>query len=292
MRVLLHIGAPKCGSDYLQRLCLQNRDRLARAGILYPHDGGPHPGNGLAALRGLPAHDPGAQGLILSHEDLFSQAGRAAPLARSVAEKGAKVTILCAIRPFSEFLFGDYSQNLKQYFETYLALREAFGGRGFEAFAVDRSRMLNAAGFLAGWRRALPGAEMRIVPHRALGDALADWVGELPLDRAVPPARTNRSLRMADCDRIAAMINDPQVPKRDVERAFRAAFEPRPGPDPGRTPERVRWIEALFANQNARLREAFGVDNRIPPAQASRPATCPSARDNKAAASSAESASA
>ena len=44
-RILLHIGSPKCGSTYLQRALLQNRDRLAAHGIRYPHDGGEHPGN-------------------------------------------------------------------------------------------------------------------------------------------------------------------------------------------------------------------------------------------------------
>src|SRR6478609_7333351 len=36
-RVYLHIGAPKTGTTYLQHVLFQNRERLAKAGVLYPY---------------------------------------------------------------------------------------------------------------------------------------------------------------------------------------------------------------------------------------------------------------
>ena len=54
-RIILHFGAPKAGSTFLQRVLLQNTDRLAAAGVAYPHDGSGHPGNAeaIAARRSL-----------------------------------------------------------------------------------------------------------------------------------------------------------------------------------------------------------------------------------------------
>lgn len=267
-RVILHVGSPKCGSTYLQRVCQQNRALLGRSGFDYPPAAGPHPGNaaqflGTTAAMIEAAFGPGIHTLIHSHEDLFALGGAAEDVAAALHQAGVEVQVVAFLRPFSEFIFGDYSQFLKQKFPDYLAARSAYDGRAFEEFAVDRSRMINAAAWLTQWARRFPGQALILAPHRDVRRVLGEMTGLAEaLDWEVRSDLTNPSLRMEDCDRIAAAINDRSVPAAAVRAGFKAAFHNTKRPDRGRTPERIRWVEALFARQNRILLEEFGFDNR------------------------------
>ena len=37
-KVFFHVGAPKTGTTYLQQVLFQNREALARDGVLYPYE--------------------------------------------------------------------------------------------------------------------------------------------------------------------------------------------------------------------------------------------------------------
>jgi len=265
--LILHVGSPKCGSTYLQQVLLRNRARLEAQGIAYAHEGDTHPGNGLMALditpdwtervfRGLPR-------AVLSHEDLFAAAGRAHPLAALTRHEGIKVHIVAFLRPFSAFLFGDYSQFIKQHLERYISEGRAFEGRGFEQFAVDRARALNAKGFLNGWAALFPETPLTLASHRQIRPVIEARLDVRGLDWTVPKDRTNPSLRMADCDAIVAALNAGTEPPDAIRARLRGALARAGQPDPGKTEERIAWIEALFSHQNAALLAAFGLDNRL-----------------------------
>lgn len=265
--ILLHIGMPKCGSTYLQRVFLQNRETLAQAGFHYPHedpDNG-HPGNG-AGIPELHAADlealfDGHRHLILSHEDLFAQGARAEAFASAVQELGAEVQILAFIRPFSEFVFGDYSQNMKQNFGHFVETRVPYQGRNFEQFTVDRARTLNPVMRFRGWTNRLADAQFHLYSHRMIRPALTELLDLPELNWSVPRYKSNPSLRMEDCDRLAEMIRDPEIASTDIAEERRQAFRRAGEPDPGRSPERVAWIEAIFSRQNEDLMQVYGYDN-------------------------------
>jgi len=267
-RIILHVGSPKCGSTYLQQVMLRNRAALAEAGVSYPHDGGGHPGNAAqiaditeATLDALFAGD--VRTVILSHEDLFAHAAKGRELARLSAAKDIEVQVIAFLRPFSEFIFGDYSQFMKQHFDTYLKTRAPYGGRGFERFSVDRSRSLSPVGYFKAWNQLFPGRELILSSHRDIRTVVEGLIGEVPgLTWEVPRDSTNPSLRMADCDRLAAALRDKKRPDDEVREMFRQAFRDTDKPDGGKTRERIAWIEALFAVQNAALLKEFGFDNR------------------------------
>ena len=266
--ILLHIGSPKCGSTYLQRVLIENRDRLAAAGIAYPHDGGQHPGN-AAEIQGLSeaALDrlAGPAGtLVLSHEDLFSQPGRADALAKIVAERGIAVHVLVFLRPFSGFVYGDYSQFLKQHYPRYIETRAPHEGRSFEEFAVFRSRVLNVAGWLKAWAKRFPGQTMTIASPRDIRRVTEPLLCP-DLHWTVARDQANPSLRMEDCDRIAAALRDPAVPGPQIRDMLRDALLRTGEPDAGRTAERTAWIEAIFGKQNEDILDVFGYDNRVRP---------------------------
>lgn len=265
--VLLHIGSPKCGSTYLQNVFLQNRDRLMAAGIAYPHEGGAHPGN-AAGLRNitektLKKTTRGAHTLVLSHEDLFSGPAVGEELAGLARSRGLEVNILVFLRPFSGFVFGDYSQFMKQHFESYARTRRPYDGRSFEEFAVYRSRVLAVAGWLKGWSARFPGGTITLSSPQSIRQVTEPLLAGVELDWEVPRQKSNPSLRMEDCDRLAAALRDPAIPYDTLKKMLQKALKRTGMPDEGRTPERVAWIEAIFGKQNDDLREAFGFDNRL-----------------------------
>lgn len=276
-RILLHVGSPKCGSTYLQQALRQSAEALCAAGIHYPHDGGDHPGNAGALERidraGLDAlFAPGIHTLILSHEDLFGLPRRGDALAALTREDGTAVTVLAFLRPFSEFVFGDYSQFMKQHFERYLETRRPYEGRSFEAFAERRAETLRPAAFLSGWQKRFGPGTLELGSHRTIRPVLGRLLGvAAPIDWQVPREAANPSLRMADCERLARALANPSIPAETLLAMYRAAHHSAGHDDPGRSPDRVAWLERLFAPQNDALAERFGFDNRAAPVAAAGP---------------------
>lgn len=272
-RILLHVGSPKCGSTYLQRVMLRNAAVLEAAGLRYPHDGGAHPGNaaGLAGIDRptLERHFAGGiHTLILSHEDLFPDAGRGAALARLAAEDGTALQVVTFLRPFSEMVYGDFSQFMKQNFGHYLAARQPYEGMDFEAFVQARARVLTPAAFLARWQALIPGRPIRLDHHRRIRPVIETLLGEVPgFDWRVPRGEANLSLRMEDCDRIAGALRDPGRSPGEVRTIFKAAFARTGEPDAGRSPERTARIETVFAAETRALQRRFGFGNALAPAE-------------------------
>ena len=264
--VVLHIGAPKAGSTFLQRAMLRNRDRLAQYRIAYPHHGQNHPGNaGDLRLLDEPTFarlfEGGARTVVLSHEDLFARPGDGRTLARLARAGRVRLRVLCFLRPWSEFCAGDYSQHLKQHFDRYLIERRAFDGLDFEGLAAKRAREMNPVGFLSGWD-GLAGEPVTVASHRRIPEVMEATLGVAGLDWTMPRHLANPSLRLVDCEAIAAMIHDHAVPNETIRRAFREAHHHTAEPDPARSAERMAAIETMFEAQNAGLLAARGFDNR------------------------------
>lgn len=264
-RLILHIGAPKCGSTFLQRAMLQNRTALADHDIAYPAPPDHHPGNGLTALSGggmrrmLDEHPQST--VILSHEDLFAQAGRAVDLVQMQMSRQIAVEVVVFLRPFSDFIFGDYSQFIKQNYRSYCAAQTAFDGRSFAQVAVDRSRAMPVAGFLRAWQKSFGEQAVQVASFRQIQTVIENTLGHPGLNWSVPTQASNPSLRMVDCDRIVAAINGGAT-EDQVQAMINAGLRNAGQDDPGRTPTRREWIEALFDHQNTLLKQEFGYDNR------------------------------
>lgn len=269
-RILLHVGSPKCGSTYLQQVMLRNAPTLLSHGIRYPHDGGNHPGNAsaigqidAATLQGYFAD--GAHTVVLSHEDNYANAKRGAHLAGLIQGQDIDVQIIALLRPFSEFVFGDYSQFMKQFFEKFLTSRNPYDGQTFRAFALRRVKTLKPMEFLRNWQRQFPETPLILAGHRHIPKVMTGLLGtDIALDWEVPRHHANPSLRMQDCDQLARAMRDPEIPEDTIRTMFKEAFGKTERPDPGRRPKRINLIETAFAPQNAALLETFGYDNRLP----------------------------
>lgn len=265
-RLILHIGAPKCGSTFLQKVLLQNRDRLAGLGIAYPHDGSSHPGNladpGVVDADRLLADFGPAHTLIYSHENLISHAVLFHPLAQICRQHGIDAQVLVFLRPFPDMMFGSYSQKLKQEFGTWLDTRTPFDGMDFTAFVQDCAPRYVFGDFLLWWTKVFP--DVRAHPSGQIRPVIETLLDAHDLDWSVPPAETNPSLRVEDVERLAALIADPaQSP--DVLRAeLGRALTMTGKPDAGRTAQRRAQIDDLFRDQINSIVRRFGLDLSSP----------------------------
>lgn len=269
--ILLHVGSPKCGSTYLQQVLLRNADVLLDHGFAYPHTNTGHPGNAadladITAERLDSLFDFGARTVILSHEDLYGLPKRGDALAKLAPEMGINVQLVAFLRPFSEFIFGDYSQFMKQHFKRYLTSRNPYDGRDFAAFTQRRVENLKPSQFLRNWQKRFPDTSLRLAGHRDIRPIIEALLPGLPtLDWEVPRALTNPSLRMEDCDRIAAAMRDPSIKDAEIRHMMRDAFHDADEYDLGKTQERIDYVESQFEEQNKMLLEEFSYDNRLKP---------------------------
>lgn len=271
-RIILHIGSPKCGSTFLQRAMMHNTVALSKAGAIYPRSPGKHPGNAadLATITHakLNAMFAGRHTLILSHEDLYSMPKRGKALADLVAKDGTEVQVVVFLRPFPEIVFGDYSQYMKQFFEQFLASRDPYGGRTFKAFAHQRCTVLKPVMFLRGWQKHFPKNEIILSGNRTIATVFDRLLSpEAPLNWDVPRSQSNLSLRMEDCDRLAAAMRDPAVPDVTIRAMYQEALTKVEAHDRGRTKIRREMVDEIFKVQNEALRTHFNYDisvsNRI-----------------------------
>jgi hypothetical protein len=269
-KIILHIGSPKCGSTYLQRVMLQNSETLLQHGIHYPAPPGTHPGNAgdiadITKAEVAAMFMDGVHTVVLSHEDLYALSKRGIALSEIAKEAGIAVQLLVFLRPFSDFVFGDYSQFMKQFFDTFLAERKPYGGRDFETFAKRRIDTMKPATYLTNWGKLFPDLPIILDSHRNIQPVLDAVLGHPEgMNWEVPHHHTNPSLRMQDCDIIAAAMLDPACADDDIRQMFTTAFHHTQEPDMGRSPERIAWLEEQFRPHNEALLTQFGFDNRAP----------------------------
>jgi len=254
-RLILHIGAPKCGSTYLQRVLLKNQKRLLENDICYPHLGHGHPGNGEVIYdlteRWLNQQFERASTVILSHELLFASAARAGR-PRTLADRlRFQIDIVAFLRPFDEIIMGDYSQNLRQNLPDYVQSGLAFHGRSFRQFAWARQKDIQPAGFLTAWAKVLPQAHFHVAQHRNIREVFQRLAPKTAsMDWRVPHWRTNPSLSRTACsDIISAAMRGNDTPGA-------ATLPLTPATD-----ARLRsWVRSIFEPQRAALLRHFNFD--------------------------------
>ena len=185
-KVLVHVGAPKTGTSFVQDLLYSNRDALAAQGILYPADR--FDAHFLAALDlmelqwgGLEKQAVGAwdrlaeqvrgwQGnVILSHEILATASPE--QVRRALDSFGdAEVHVLLSARDLVRQIPAEWQENVKH--------RRVVGYRAYLDKVTDPSRR----GALASWFWGV----------QEVPDILARWGASLPPERVhvvtVPPA--------------------------------------------------------------------------------------------------------
>ncbi|HET6698531.1 MAG TPA: hypothetical protein VFG88_05530, partial [Nocardioidaceae bacterium] len=176
--VLVHVGAPKTGTSFVQDVLFQHRDELASRGILYPADRFDE--HFLAALDlmelpwgGLEKEAVGAwdrlaekvrawDGTVIVSHEILATASR--PQVRRALEsfgEDAEVHVVLSARDLVRQIPAEWQENVKH--------RRVIGYRDFLDQITDPSRQ----GRLASWFWGV----------QEVPDILDRWGGELPPER-------------------------------------------------------------------------------------------------------------
>lgn len=251
-QIIVHVGAPKCGSTYLQRVLLREQRTLRQHGLDYPHSGQGHPGNGLSIFEltepWLAEKFERFQTVVFSHELLFARADDAAKLGTLCQKLNVQLCIVAFLRPFDDLIFGDFSQHIKQGLQASSKPSHALAGRSFRQFVWARHKDIQPAHFLDRWAAVTHESRMLVAAHTKIAETLAllnpafaeiNW--HLPKWKANPSLETNM------CE--AMLANGAPCP--DMHAQF---------PDPGRSQRRRQWINAVFAQQRRDLIDRFEFD--------------------------------
>lgn len=268
--IVLHIGAPKCGSTYLQRVLLRNQNLLARHGIHYPHadDGRTHAGNARRIYEKVEAgliskyFAKGVDTVFLSHEDLFARPQWGVSLSQWARNEGVSLRIIAFLRPYNEIVFGAYSQYMKQNWRAYLNNRAPYDGMNFREFALDRFRRTNYALAIKKWDDLAYPFGIEIFYYRRSRDAVESILGAIPgMDWSLDKKLSNISLRVQDCESIAKAMLNPHFPEEEIRELLSRAYEDYNLPDSGRSEDRIAWLEDLHAERNKIIEHDFGYSN-------------------------------
>lgn len=219
--VYFHIGAPKTGTTFLQRVLWTNRERLAELGVLYPGQTFRSHLHAAFDLRGagFQGHrDPkvpgawsalvesarGWNGPVVFSQGLFSPATRR-QIDRAMEDLAfAEVHIVCTARELTRQVPAAWQEDIKNRFRvTFDEYVAALQRPGEDDNRLGRMfwRMQDLVELLDRWSRNLPAERVHIVtvpPSGRQPDVLwrrfAQVIGVDPEAVHLPPALVNRSL--------------------------------------------------------------------------------------------------
>lgn len=260
---VMHIGAPKCGSTYIQRVLKKNEDELLKRGWSAPFLGLKHPGTDLDFLQStteeLEKIKQEVGSLVVSHERLFSPHPDVEGFLKRISKVFDKLTVICFVRPIEEIVYGDYSQRMKKNLEEFFETRNPYGGT-FEEYVEDLSKKPGIGRNIRRWHR-IAGDSFDL---RLTSDINSFWQGKLggALDTEIPGHLANISLAVSDCDEIADRIrNDQDVTLEDLRemRRHAAAKAKSSKDDKGRTAERRKFIREKMFHDIAIVKRDFGL---------------------------------
>jgi hypothetical protein len=179
-RIVLHIGAPKTGTTFLQGVVFHNKQRLAEAGVLVPGENRRAHGSAAAGVRGVPQRRHREQwqriaeqvraspGTVLLTNEWFSMA-TTDQARRALEELGsAEKHLVFTARDFVDQVPSAWQETLKlgesSSLEEFIASLDADEGRW-------RWSVLDPAAVLERWRDHLPPDRVHVVTMPSQGSA-------------------------------------------------------------------------------------------------------------------------
>ena len=287
-RAFLHIGSPKTGTTYLQRVLWKNRAALADRGTLLPLGSVKDHHHAAMDLRGVPdrvADGADASGgwprlvdacrdwhgdVVVSHETLsVADDAQADQAVRAFQDLGFEVHVVITARDLARQVLAHWQQAVKGRRTTTLAdyVAEALDPR------VGHGRYLahvqDYAALARRWGARLPSRQVHLVtvplsgaPRDLLWQRLAGVLG-LPADGVVPAEAANESLGLEQAEllrRLNAALGDrfprpgpyPRVVRGILAKEVLAG---RSGSAPALTDDEAATARERAAAQVAQLRE-------------------------------------
>lgn len=301
--VYFHIGAPKTGTTFLQRLLWNNRERLAEIGVRYPGEEFRTHMHAALDLRnaGFQGHrDPkvpgawpalvesarGWNGSVIFSQGLFSPATRR-QIDHAMADLSfAEVHLICTARELTRQVPAAWQEDVKNRFtvsfEEYIA---AVSDRSDDENRIGRMfwRMQDLVELLRRWSRSLPPEHVHIVTvppsgHRdVLWQRFAQVVGVDPEAVRLPETFVNRSFGAAEAtfllrlnraldDEVAWPLYNEMVKQQVHEALLQRTQSTRPVLSAGDRAWFVKRGNDIVAELRASQYDVVGsLDDLVPP---------------------------
>jgi len=255
---VLHVGAPKTGTTYLQSVLWRNRVQLREAGLLYPLQqpnehfsaaldvremswGGRADGPWLGAWQRLVARVEAWDGSVLLSNELLG--GVTADQARTIADamcgpSGRELHVVFTARDFARQLPSDWQEHIKHRHDVSLsAFVDDLVSNGMQAtkpFGELFWGLHDAQRVLGTWSAVVPPEQLHLVvlprvqggPHelwQRFADAtgLTDLAPDVDLDLDVRPSNVSLGVVEAELVRRLNTHSKPMVPARHYDDQVR-----------------------------------------------------------------------
>jgi hypothetical protein len=165
------------------------------------------------------------------------------------------VIVLVFLRPIEEIVYGKYSQLMKQNMKSYWESRDPYGG-DFDHFLKQQAGQLRLTLQLKRWKKELDGARFEIYPHHEIS-AVLERILPVTLDGDVPQYKTNKSLRVSDCELMVDKFRNSAMTWNEVIELRQQAQKDAHLGDVGRSKERRKMIRATFRDEIVRMNRTF-----------------------------------
>ncbi len=257
-RAVLHVGAPKTGTTYLQSVLWRNRERLREVGVLYPLQhpdehfaaaldvremswGGRVDGPWLGAWRRLAGRVEAWDGSVLLSNELLG--GVAPEQARTIADAlagptGRELHVVFTARDFARQLPSDWQEHVKHRHDVPLAAfvddLVANGLQATKPFGELFWGLHDAERVLANWSAVVPPDQLHLVvvphaqggPHElwqrfATASGLAEMAPGVDLDLDVRPRNVSLGVVEAELLRRLNTLSRGSVPPRHYDDQVR-----------------------------------------------------------------------
>lgn len=241
---------------------LQNYDILRNCSVYYPQLDPAHPGT-TSSLNDISSEMldewfSQADTLFLSYENWMAQAPtRAEKFIERLKTFSVKIEVIVFLRPFHDFIYADISQWFKQDFTTYLKTRHPLGGLSYEQHAQKRAQQFRVWEFLEDWVNLVGLENISIHSYKHIQQVVEGILKLNALNWDIPMTKVNKSLRIADCDRLVEMLQDETCSDEAITDFFQTAYLNIGLPDDGRTVTRTNHFRDLFERHCAYLKERF-----------------------------------
>lgn len=226
--VYLHIGTPKSGTTYLQRLLGRNRERLAAQGVLWPGRTWVDQVHAVRDLANIHPFDHRSADVAGAWQRLVDQIhawdGHSAVVSmewlvdakprhirRAVETLApAQVTVVLTARDLARTLPADWQENVQNWstctWEEYAAAVQAPESAGIDA-GMRLWEQQDLGAILRRWTKVIPAERTHVVTVPAPGtDPQVLWqrfaavIGVEPEDYATPPKSSNASLGVVSAE--------------------------------------------------------------------------------------------
>lgn len=260
-KYVIHIGAPKCGSTYLQTLLRDNESLLAENDWVLPGLDQKHPGTSLGILESYKDVLNDAivcnKSAVVSHEGLFGSALKAKAMLEYARSNFDEVVVIAFVRPIEDIVFSSYSQLLKTSYKEHW-MQDGSSLTGFDDFARQYKEKPGMDLALNRWSKLTDNINIQVHQHTTIRDVFKEIL-QLDLADRVKLSKANKSFRVCDCEETVARLQNDKLSWEEAIKIWKRNARSAEKPDAGKTKLRKSEIRNSMHKTIISINRKFSV---------------------------------